>query len=229
MSTPAIRGSSRPQYEHPWAVRFCHWTNACAITVLTLSGLRIFAAFPSFGPKLPEHDLLQTVPQAVTLGGWLGGALRWHFAFMWIFAGGGLLYVATQLATGHYRTVLFTPRDVKGVWPMVRHYFFFGPSPAATGQYNPLQKLAYTTTILFGAVSLLTGMVMYKPAQFSTLGLLFGGYHGARLVHFLSMCALLAFIPGHLIMVVLHGWDNFASILTGWKRHPEYVAVEREP
>ena len=229
MSTPATRGSSRPRYEHPWAVRFCHWTNACAITVLSLSGLRIFAAFPSFGPKLPERDLLQAVPQAVTLGGWLGGALQWHFAFMWIFAGGGLLYVATQLATGHYRTVLFTPRDVKGVWPMVRHYFFFGPSPAATGQYNPLQKLAYTTTILFGAVSLLTGMVMYKPAQFSTLGLLFGGYHGARLVHFLSMCALLAFIPGHLIMVVLHGWDNFASIITGWKRHPEYVAVEREP
>jgi len=229
VSTPATRGSSRPQYEHPWAVRFCHWTNACAITVLTLSGLRIFAAFPSFGPKLPEHDLLQTVPQAVTLGGWLGGALQWHFAFMWIFAGGGLLYVATQLATGHYRTVLFTPRDVKGVWPMVRHYFFFGPSPAATGQYNPLQKLAYTTTILLGALSLLTGVVMYKPVQFSLLGRLFGGYHGARLVHFLAMCGIVGFIPGHLIMVGLHGWDNFRSIFIGWKRHPEYVPLEREP
>jgi Ni/Fe-hydrogenase b-type cytochrome subunit len=220
---------SRPQYEHPWAVRFCHWANACAIVVLTLSGLRIFAAFPSFGSKLPEHDLIETVPDAVTLGGWLGGALQWHFTFMWVFAAGGVLYVAAQLASGHYRTVLFTRRDVAGVWPMARHYFFFGPKPVAIGQYNPLQKLAYTTTILLGALSLLTGVVMYKPVQFSALGRLFGGYHGARLVHFVAMCGILGFIPGHLIMVGLHGWDNFVSIFTGWKGHPEYMPLEREP
>ena len=73
-----------------------------------------------------------------------------------------------------------------------------------------------------GALSLLTGMVMYKPTQLSMLGRLFWGYHGARLVHFLTMCGILAFIPGHLIMVALHGWSNFSSMLTGWKRNPEY-------
>jgi thiosulfate reductase cytochrome b subunit len=140
-----------------------------------------------------------------------------------IFAAGGLLYVISQLASCHYRTVVFTRRDLPRVWPMARHYFFFGPKPAATGQYNALQKLAYTTVILLGTLSVLTGIVMYKPAQLSTLGLLFGGYHGARLVHFLAMCGILAFIPGHLVMVALHGWDNFASMLTGWKRHPEYI------
>ena len=163
------------------------------------------------------------VPAAISLGGWLGGALQWHFTFMWIFAAGGLLYVVSQLASGHYRTVIFTPRDVRGVWPMVRHYFFFGPKPAAAGQYNALQKLAYTSTIGFGALSLLTGLVMYKPVQLSALGVLFGGYHNARTIHFLAMCGMLAFIPGHLVMVALHGWDNFASMVTGWKRHPEYV------
>ena len=213
----------RPVYEHPWAVRLCHWTTAVAITILTLSGLRILNAFPSFGPKIPERDLIEAVPKAITLGGWLGGALRWHFTFMWIFAAAGVLYVISQIVSGHYRTVLFTPRDLPGVWPMARHYFFFGPKPTTTGAYNPLQKLAYTTVILLGALSLLTGMVMYKPAQLSTLGWLFGGYHGARLVHFLAMCGILAFIPGHVVMVALHGWDNFASMLTGWKRHPEYV------
>ena len=213
----------RPVYEHPWVVRLCHWTNAIALTVLTLSGLRIFAAFPSFGSKIPERDLIEAVPRAITIGGWLGGALRWHFTFMWIFAVGGALYVISQLATGHYRTVTFTRRDIAGVWPMARHYFLFGPKPVATGQYNPLQKLAYTTAIGLGALSLFTGIAMYKPAQFSTLGVLFGGYHGARLVHFLAMCGLLAFIPGHLVMVALHGWDNFASMLIGWKRRPEYT------
>jgi Ni/Fe-hydrogenase b-type cytochrome subunit len=225
MSGPGVT-SPQSVYEHPWVVRFCHWTNAVAIIVLTLSGLQIFDAFPSFGAKIPESDLIEAVPAAVTLGGWLGGALQWHFTFMWIFAAGGVLYIGGQLVSGHYRTVMFTPLDVAGVWPMARHYFFFGPTPPQTGQYNPLQKLAYTTTILLGALSLSTGMVMFKPAQFSALGLIFGGYHGARLVHFLAMCGLLAFIPGHLIMVAVHGWDNFASIFTGWRRRPDYMAPE---
>lgn len=58
-----------------------------------------------------------------------------------------LLYVVLQIVSGHYRTVLFTPRDVRGVRPMARRYFLFGPKPPSTGQYNPLQKLAYTSTL----------------------------------------------------------------------------------
>ncbi len=220
-STPV---ATRAIYEHPWAVRFSHWANAVTVTVLAMSGLQIFSAFPSFGPKIPQVNLIDAVPEALALGGWLAGALQWHFTFMWIFAGTGVLYLTTQVTSGHYRTVLFTPRDVPGVWPMARHYFLFGPKPPATGQYNPLQKLAYTSTLVFGALSLLTGLVMYKPVQFSMLGLLFGGYHGARIVHFAAMCGLLAFIPGHLVMVALHGWDNFMSMVTGWKRRPDYIS-----
>ena len=213
-----VRG---PVYEHPWAVRLAHWINAVTLGVLTLSGLQIFNAFPSFGPKVPQHDLITAVPHALTLGGWLGGALQWHFTFMWIFMGAAVLYAVYQVLSGHYRTVLFVPRDLPQVWPMARHYFLFGPKPPATAQYNALQKLAYTSALAFGALSLLSGLVMFKPVQFSALGLLFGGYHGARLVHFVAMCGLLAFIPGHLVMVALHGWDNFASMLTGWKHRPE--------
>lgn len=220
---------TRPIYEHPWAVRFAHWANAVSVTVLAMSGLQIFSAFPAFGSKIPQQNLIDAVPQAIALGGWLGGALQWHFTFMWIFAAGGLFYVASQVLSGHWRTVVFAPRDIAGLWPMVRHYFLFGPKPAATGQYNPLQKQAYTAALLLGALSLLTGLVMYKPVQLSALGWIFGGYRGARLLHFLSMCGLLAFIPGHLIMVMLHGWDNFASMITGWKRRPEYVAPGHEP
>lgn len=220
---------ARPIYQHPWAVRFCHWANAVSVTVLAMSGLQIFAAFPAFGSKIPQENLIDAVPEAIALGGWLGGALQWHFTFAWIFAGGGLLYVISQVISGHWRTVVLVPRDLPGLWPMVRHYFLFGPKPAATGQYNPLQKQAYTAALLFGAISLLTGLVMYKPVQLSALGWIFGGYHGARLIHFLSMCGLLAFIPGHLIMVLLHGWDNFASMITGWKRRPDYVAPGDQP
>jgi thiosulfate reductase cytochrome b subunit len=98
---------------------------------------------------------------------------------------------------------------------MFRHYFLFGPKPPAIGQYNPLQKLAYTSTLLFGVLSALTGLLLYKPVQFSWLAWPMGGFHLARVWHFLAMCGFLAFIPGHLIMVLLHGWNNFFSMLSG--------------
>lgn len=220
-----IRNTFVAAYEHPTVVRFCHWLNAITLTIMILSGLRIFMAFPSFGPRIPEHKLLN-IPAALTLGGWLGGALQWHLTFMWIFALTGLVYVIYEIASGHYKTVLFRPRDIPGVWPMVRHYFLFGPDPPQTEAYNPLQKLAYTTAILCGALSLITGMVIYKPTQLSGLAWLMGGFHWARVWHFAAMCGFLAFIPGHLVMVALHGWNNFRSMLSGWKREPEYLTPE---
>lgn len=214
--------ASRAAYEHPWPVRFCHWLNSVSLLVLAASGLRIFLAFPSFGPKVPEQDFWK-VPHFLTLGGWLGGALQWHFTFMWIYVATGVFYLGYHIFSGHYRQVLFTPRDVPGVWPMVRHYFFFGRKPPVTEPYNPLQKLAYTCVIALGVLSVLTGMVLYKPVQFSGLAYLMGGFHLARVWHFAVLCGLLLFVVGHLVMVVLHGWDNFISMLTGWKKDPKYL------
>ena len=78
-------------------------------------------------------------------------------------------------------------------------------------------------------MSVLTGLVLYKPAQFALLATLMGGFHLARLWHFASMVLFLSFIPGHLLMVAIHGWDNFYSMIIGWKRDPEYLrGTERE-
>src|ERR1700679_2320731 len=145
-------------YEHPLIVRLAHWLNAVALFVMIGSGLQIFRAFPSFGPKLPQQNFF-VPPKQVALGGWLGGALQWHFTFMWLFIGSGLLYVVYQVVSGHWRQVLFMPRDIKGVWPMARHYFLFGKKSPVDAAYNPLQKLAYTSTIFFAVLSTLTGML----------------------------------------------------------------------
>ena len=209
-------------YEHPWVVRFAHWVGAVAVIVMIMSGLQIFRAFPSFGPKIPQNNFW-IPPRQIALGGWLGGALQWHFTFMWFFVGSGLLYVAYQAVSGHWRQVVLRPRDIKGVWPMVRHYFFFGKKPPVEEAYNPLQKLAYTATVFFGLLSTLTGLVLFKPVQFWWLTAIFGGFRLTRIWHFISMCAFVAFIPGHLIMVGLHGWGNFYSMITGWKKGPEYT------
>jgi thiosulfate reductase cytochrome b subunit len=65
--------------------------------------------------------------------------------------------------------------------------------------------------------------VLYNPVQFSPLASLMGGFHWARVWHFGVLCAFLLFVFGHLVMVALHGWNNFTSMLTGWKRDPEYL------
>lgn len=221
-------------FEQPLVVRITHWVSAVAVSILIASGIQIFFAFPSFGPKIPQNNLIQ-IPETfhpfsvggwfrgLSLGGWLAGAEAWHFTFMWIFIAVGVLYVAYEIVSGHYKTVIFLPRDIPGVWPMVRHYFLFGKKPAQTEPYNPLQKLAYTAAIFFGAVSLLSGLVMFNPVQFSWLGWMMGGFHYARIWHFIAMCGFLAFIPGHIVMVIIHGWHNLMAMLTGWKKRPDYL------
>ena len=208
-------------YEHPFIVRLCHWVNTISLFVMAGSGLQIFRAFPSFGAKIPQKDLLHW-PESFALGGWLGGALQWHLTFMWIYLATGLLYIGYQVFSGNYRQVLFVPRDTPGVWPVVRHYFLRSSKPPLKEAYNHLQKCAYTVAIGLGVLSVLTGFAVWKPVQLSWLARIMGGFHWARLWHFLIMWALLAFVFGHLIMVILHGWNNFLSMLTGWKKDPEY-------
>jgi thiosulfate reductase cytochrome b subunit len=212
----------RQAREHPWLVRLAHWLNAFTLVVMIASGLEIFAAFPAFGDKAPGVDLVE-VPASVRLGGWLGGGLQWHLTFMWLFLATGIVYGAHLIASGRWRQVVLLPRDVPGLWPMARHYFLFGPRPAPTEPYNPLQKLAYTATLALGAAAAVTGWLLWKPVQLAPLVELCGGFGMVRLWHFLTMCGLVAFIPGHLVMVALHGWNNFRSMLTGWKADPEYL------
>src|ERR1700687_4566727 len=102
---------SEAVYEHPLIVRLCHWINAVALFVMVGSGFQIFRAFPSFGAKVPQNNLLDW-PKSLALGGWLGGALQWHLTFMWIYVATGGFYAAYQILSGNFRPILFVPRDV---------------------------------------------------------------------------------------------------------------------
>jgi thiosulfate reductase cytochrome b subunit len=217
----------RAIFEHPAPVRLAHWAIALAVPLLALSGLQIFRAFPSFGAKIPERDLLD-LPLWAGLGGWLGGALRWHFTFFWLFLGAGAVYVTYQLASGNWRQVVLSRRELGGVVPMALHYLRRRPAPAYAGAYNPLQKLAYTTTLAAGALAALSGLALYKPVQLGWLVVALGGFRLVRLWHFLAMVGLSAFLPGHLLMVALHGWNNFRSMWTGFELAPPASAEPPE-
>ncbi|MEG1771292.1 MAG: cytochrome b/b6 domain-containing protein [Comamonas sp.] len=178
---------------HPLWMRITHWLNALAVVILVMSGWRIYDAAPLFGFSFPA---------AITLGGWLGGALQWHFAAMWLLFFNGILYLALNLLSGRLARKFFplTPggvlRDVKGA---LRGKL----SHADARQYNQVQKLAYLFVMLDLIVIVLSGLVLWKSVQFPLLRELLGGYEFARRIHFVGMAGIVIFLVVHLVMVAL--------------------------
>ncbi len=178
---------------HPLWMRASHWLNAFAVLILIASGWRIYDAAPFFP---------FTIPTDITLGGWLGGALQWHFAAMWLLAGNGLVYLLLNLGTGRLKRKFF-PLSPGAVWRDARAALHGRLSHADPRHYNAVQKLAYLFVMLDIVVLVLSGLVLFKSVQFATLRDLLGGYDFARRIHFFAMALLVAFIVVHLVMVAL--------------------------
>lgn len=178
---------------HPAWVRVTHWTNAIAVLVMATSGWRIYDA----APFLPFE-----IPVSVTLGGWLAGALLWHFAAMWLLAANGLAYLVLNLASGRLFTRFF-PLSLAGIRRDALDALRGRLSHADPRHYNGVQRLAYLFVMLDLVLLVLSGLVLWKSVQFGLLRDLLGGYEFARRLHFFAMVALVAFVAVHLVMVAL--------------------------
>jgi thiosulfate reductase cytochrome b subunit len=159
---------------------------------MMLSGWQIYNANPLFPFSFPAW---------ATLGGWLGGALAWHFAAMWLFAGNGVLYIIYGLLSGHFRHH-FLPVLPSAVGRDLLLALTFRLSHQA-GHYNAVQRLLYILVVLLGVVAVLSGLELWKPVQFHTLSLLLGGYETARRLHFCAMAGIAGFILVHMALVAL--------------------------
>lgn len=178
---------------HPIWLRLTHWLNAIAVVLLVASGWRIYNATRFF-------DF--AIPRGITLGGWLGGALQWHFAAMWLLAANGVLYLLINLFSGRLRRRFFplTPRQVlHDLVAALKGKL----SHADLGHYNGVQRLAYLFVMLDSVLLVLSGLVLWKSVQFPLLRELMGGYEAARRVHFFAMAGMCAFIVVHVAMVAL--------------------------
>jgi thiosulfate reductase cytochrome b subunit len=182
-----------PSTIHPAWLRAMHWLNALAVVLLLMSGWRIYNATAFLG---------FSIPKGLTLGGWLGGALQWHFAAMWLLFFNGLLYLGFNLFTGRLRRKFFplSPRALLADMLAALKGKLTHADPA---HYNTVQRLAYLFVMLDSVVLVLSGLVLWKSVQFPLLRELMGGYEGARLVHFFAMAGLAGFIAIHLLMVAL--------------------------
>jgi thiosulfate reductase cytochrome b subunit len=178
---------------HPLWLRVTHWLNAVAVLVLVTSGWRIYDASPLFPFEIPK---------AITLGGWLGGALQWHFAAMWLLAVNGLVYLGANVASGRLFRKFF-PLTPSGIWRDALAALRGKLSHADPRRYNNVQRLAYLFVMLDLVVLVLSGLVLWKSVQFANLRELLGGYEVARRIHFFAMGALVIFVAVHLAMVAL--------------------------
>ena len=189
---PAEQAVRSKTIQPAW-VRIVHWINAVAMVLMIMSGWQIYNASPLFG---------FTFSRSITLGGWLGGALQWHFAAMWLLMVNGLVYLTLGLITGRFRKKLL-PITVDGVVGDTKAALTGKLSHADLTTYNYVQKLLYAGIIVVGILIVLSGLAIWKPVQLQWLTALFGGYDVARYVHFFCMAAIVGFLVVHVALALL--------------------------
>ena len=190
---PALARAEPKGIIHPGWVRLTHWINFLAVAVMIGSGWEIYNASPLF-PFV--------FPRAITLGGWLAGALLWHFAAMWLLVVNGLVYLALGIASGRFRRKLVPIRAAE-LLADIKAALTGRLSHADLSRYNAVQRLFYLGVIIAGIVVVLSGLAIWKPVQFQELTAVLGGYDAARYVHFLAMAAIVVFLVVHVIMALL--------------------------
>jgi thiosulfate reductase cytochrome b subunit len=152
----------------------------------------------------------------------LGLARHWHFASALFWVLNGAVYVCLLFVTNHWRRIVPTSWGVfPDAWALFVHYatFHLPPEPNGFYQYNALQQLSYFAVIfILAPLSILTGPSM-SPAlvnRFSWYRKLPGNRQVGRSIHFLVLCAYLAFVVAHVTMVCITGFArNMNHIVVG--------------
>ncbi|MCS0496452.1 cytochrome b/b6 domain-containing protein [Ancylobacter mangrovi] len=200
---------------HPLAIRMMHWTNAIAMIIMIMSGWKIYNDEVIFG--------FLHFPDAVTLGPWAQHGLQWHFFGMWILALNGLAYLAYGFLSGRFRRLLWPIRPREVIGEALAALRFRLPHADLT-QYNAVQKTLYVGVMTVIVLQVITGLAIWKPVQFAGLTALFGGFQGARLVHFFGMTAICLFLVVHVALALLVP-RTLLAMFTGGPRLDEAAAA----
>jgi thiosulfate reductase cytochrome b subunit len=187
----ARRVSGRGRVIHPWPLRLTHWLNVVAIVMMVGSGWQIYDASPLFGFSFPP---------LITIGGWLGAAIAWHLAFMWLLLANGVAYFIWGAGSGHFGKLW--PVSPRAVLREIGAALRFRLSHEK-GVYNAVQRLLYLGVLLAGVVVVISGLAVWKPVQLWFLTDLCAGYTIARYIHFFAMAFIVGFTVIHLLLVAL--------------------------
>ena len=206
--------------KHPLAVRWLHWVNFPLLTMMIWSGMLIYWANQAYGIRIFGYELFKFFPvwfyEFLGIPFRLAEGLQLHFFFMWLFAINGVIYIIYTIVSGEWRAILPIPASFKRAPLVALHDAHIVKKAPPQGKYNDAQRIAYTSVILMGAGSLFSGLAIYKPLQLAWLTALFGGYQWARWIHFWLTISFVLFFLVHVFQVVMAGWSNFQSMITGY-------------
>ena len=207
--------------KHPLVIRWTHWINFPVLIVMIWSGMLIYWANDIYHITIFGHKLIRFFPE--WFYSWLGiphrlaEGMAFHFVFMWIFLINGILYILYTLISGQWRHLVPQRNSLKEAWLVLLHDLHIKKTLPPADKYNAAQRIAYTSIIIMGIGSLITGLAIYKPVQFYWLVWLSGGYHFARILHFALTIGYVLFFLIHVIQVLLAGWNNFRSLISGFE------------
>jgi thiosulfate reductase cytochrome b subunit len=179
---------------HPLPIRIMHWTNAVAMFIMVGSGWKIYNDEVIFG--------WLHFPDALTFGPYAQHGLQWHFFGMWVLVLNGLAYVTYGFATGRFRRMML-PIRLRDFLANIKDALRLRLAHDDPTQYNTVQRILYVGVLLVGVLIVLSGLAIWKPVQFSELLSLFYDFHTARLIHFLCMAAIVAFVAVHVTLAIL--------------------------
>jgi thiosulfate reductase cytochrome b subunit len=204
---------------HPLAIRVMHWINALTMIVLIMSGWAIYNDEVIFG--------WLHFPSWMTMGGGPEGALQWHFLAMWILVANGIAYLAYGFGTGRFRRKLL-PIRIGEIIAEMRKALALDLAHDDLTHYNAVQRVLYVGIILVVILQVISGLVVWKPVQFSELAILFYDFQGARLVHFLGMAAIVGFLVLHVALALIVP-KTLAAMITGGPDEPREAPASAEP
>ena len=211
----------RIKEKHPLAIRWFHWINFPVIAVMIWSGLLIYWANDIYKITINKDLYFKFFPndfyKATGTSFRLAEGMAWHFFIMWIFFVNGILYVGYTFFSGQWKYLLPDRNAFKEAWQVILHDLHIRKTPLPERKYNGAQKIAYTGVVLMGLGSLISGIAIYKPVQFSFFCALCGGYTNARLIHFILTIGYVLFFLVHISQVIMAGYNNFQAMITGFE------------
>jgi len=228
-------------------MRWTHWVNFPILAIMIWSGMLIYWANDVYSITLFGHTFVHFFPDGyyslLHIPQRLAEGMAFHFLFMWFFALNGFFYLLYTIISGEWRQLLPNRHSFKEAWLVLLHDLHIRKTLPPQNKYNAAQRVAYSSIIIMGFGSLVTGLAIYKPVQFNWLVWLCGGYHLARIWHFVLTIGYVLFFIIHIMQVILAGWNNFRSVVSGFEvvnEEPVFVihpvpvieskpAVESEP
>ena len=154
-------------------MRWTHWVNFPILAIMIWSGMLIYLANDVYRISFFGHVFVHFFPDwyynLLHIPQRLAEGMAFHFLFMWFFALNGFFYLLYTIISGEWRQLLPNRHSFKEAWLVVLHDLHIRKTLPLQNKYNAAQRIAYTSIIIMGFGSLITGLAIYKPVQFNWL------------------------------------------------------------